>query len=178
MATTWKVAIDGLPPSARKLRKLLAFFAAEDIPVGRVFRLEGPLTDPLERQRAINALRAVHLIMRTKEGRDAVVSIHPLVQAVTREDLGTERARWARAGHDLIAATALTGERCTPMFALYWATYRPATPDLPDAPSAGTVDRHRGGPGRRACHAEGTAPSGTPHVRSRWAATRDRQLDR
>lgn len=91
VATTWQLAIDRLTEPARAMLNVFAFCAPDAIPVHLLF----VKVDELGRHRAIGELRAYSLI--TPAGSDTV-SVHRLVQAVTRDDA------WANTARKLIMA--------------------------------------------------------------------------
>ena len=112
VGTTWTVAMEGLEkeePAAAELLNLLAFLAPDDIPRDLFAKgaehlpdsLAKVVTDELALNPAIAALRHYSLI--TAEG-DAL-SLHRLVQAVTRDRLSEEeRGKWAAATVRLLNA--------------------------------------------------------------------------
>jgi tetratricopeptide (TPR) repeat protein len=114
IATTWTVSVQRLreqTPAAEDLLRLWAFLAAEDIP--RTLptdhpdllseRLAATVRDPLGYQQAIGALRRYSLIRTSQNGE--ALSVHRLVQAVTRHQLSPEQERrWATAALRLVRA--------------------------------------------------------------------------
>jgi hypothetical protein len=80
VATTWQLAIERLSALARRLLNLCAYYAPDAIPVHRLFHAE----DELARHRAIGELHRHSLVGTAGSG---AVSVHRLVQAVTREGL-------------------------------------------------------------------------------------------
>ncbi len=112
LATTWELSFhqaSAYAPAAIELLNICAFFAPEDIP--RSLLLTGvqkllksaalSLADPLIFDDAIIALRKVSLI----EARQDTLSIHRLVQAVTRDRLSADnKKRWAAIATQIITA--------------------------------------------------------------------------
>lgn len=110
--TTWSLAMDRLrdeSPAAGDLLNLGAFLAPEEMPLGLLRagdpehlpeRLAGLVSDPLSLNEARAALRRYSLADVRREG----LSIHRLVQAVTRERLPEEDRRmvWAQAAVRLL----------------------------------------------------------------------------
>jgi tetratricopeptide repeat protein len=94
VATTWQLAIEHLSPEARRFLNLFAFLAPDAIPVRRLFAD----TDELARHRAIGELHRYSLI--TPAGPGAAVTVHRLVQAVTRNQLDTQE--WAATALKLV----------------------------------------------------------------------------
>jgi tetratricopeptide (TPR) repeat protein len=106
IATTWRMALDQLKkdkPAALDLLRLFAFLAPDDIPRDLVEAgkadLPGVLAetaaDPLRLDDALAALRRYSLVEVSGDS----CSVHRLVQAVTRADLGAEgsEGQWAEA---------------------------------------------------------------------------------
>ncbi|MET8141831.1 FxSxx-COOH system tetratricopeptide repeat protein, partial [Sphaerisporangium sp. NPDC005288] len=101
IASTWRVSFDRLAdrsPAAVALFRLAAFLGAEAIPLDRLVPVPGmptelaeALTDPFRRTEATQALREYSL---AKTG-DGLMSIHRMVQAVTRAELAADESRWA-----------------------------------------------------------------------------------
>ncbi|WP_262845867.1 FxSxx-COOH system tetratricopeptide repeat protein [Sphaerisporangium corydalis] len=101
IASTWRVSFDRLAdrsPAAVALFRLAAFLGAEAIPLDRLVPVPGmpaelaeALTDPFRRTEATKALREYSL---AKTG-DGLMSIHRMVQAVTRTELAADESRWA-----------------------------------------------------------------------------------
>ncbi|MGW0192322.1 FxSxx-COOH system tetratricopeptide repeat protein [Nonomuraea sp. NPDC003201] len=101
IASTWRVSFDRLAdqsPAAVALFRLAAFLGAEAIPLDRIVPVSGlpaelteALANPFLRTRATQALREYSL---AKTG-DGLMSIHRMVQAVTRSELAAEEPRWA-----------------------------------------------------------------------------------
>ncbi len=124
VATTWSLAIAALgqdSPAAGLLR-LVAWCAAEDIPLDTLLRPGADLAeagaaesgavviplvlplldDELARDNAVAGLRRYSLISAPRDGR---VSVHRLVQAITRHLLpAADRAAWRRVAAALIEA--------------------------------------------------------------------------
>jgi hypothetical protein len=114
VATTWRLAMDRLPPNAHALLNLLAFYAPDAIPVHRLLTSADPdqidgtedlrplLASGFARHRAIGELYAYSLVGLS--GHDAV-SVHRLVQAVTRSCLtDTAKKDWTNRARSLIIA--------------------------------------------------------------------------
>ncbi len=122
VATTWQLAIDRLSERARTLLNLLAFYAPDAIPVRRLLTSvnEGPLADELAQHRAIGELCAYSLV--TQAGPDAV-TVHRLIQAVTRDQLGADKDDCADTAHELIA-TAMPEEPAAATSLATWAALR------------------------------------------------------
>ncbi len=99
VGTTWSMAFEASreeEPAAAALLDILAFLAPDDIPRDLLAKV---VKDELALNRAITALRHYSLI--TAEG-DAL-SIHRLVQAVTRDRLSEEeKGQWAAAAVRLL----------------------------------------------------------------------------
>jgi tetratricopeptide (TPR) repeat protein len=101
IATTWGVSVDRLTQrsaAALALFRLTAFLAADAIPLARLTAAEGMpsdlaevLADPLPLARATAALGEYSLA----ETADGLLSIHRLVQTVTRAELADEAPHWA-----------------------------------------------------------------------------------
>jgi tetratricopeptide (TPR) repeat protein len=112
IATTWAVSLQQLRqqvPAAEDLLVLCAFLAADDIPRALPAehatllpdRLAATVADPLAYQQAIAALRRYSLV---KTSTDAL-SVHRLVQAVTRQQLDQDQQQhWATAALHLVRA--------------------------------------------------------------------------
>jgi tetratricopeptide (TPR) repeat protein len=133
IATTWTVSLRRLreqTPAAEDLLVLLAFLAADDIPRTLLTqrprrrwrqrrspnsrRLAATLQDPLAYQQVVGALRRYSLIKTSRDGQ--ALSVHRLVQAVTRHQLDRKQERqWVTATLHLLRA---------------------AFPGLPDDPAA------------------------------------------
>jgi tetratricopeptide (TPR) repeat protein len=113
VASTWTLAFTRLQeeaPVAKDLLTLCAFLGPDDISPALLIEHPGELpeplatavADPLEFQKAIAALRRYSLL--TSRGPDSV-SIHRLVQTVTRAQLTVEQARhWVTAAVSLLEA--------------------------------------------------------------------------
>ncbi|WP_170990819.1 FxSxx-COOH system tetratricopeptide repeat protein [Herbidospora galbida] len=101
IASTWRVSFDRLAdrsPAAVALFRLAAFLGAEAIPLDQLVPVTGMpaelaevLKDPFKRVAATKALGEYSL---AKTG-DGLMSIHRIVQAVTRAELGADQTRWA-----------------------------------------------------------------------------------
>ena len=110
VATTWNIAFDEvmqLSSPGADLLNLCAFLAPDDIPVellnlGVQFlpeSLTAVATDPLAFDDAVDPLRRYSLVEITAES----ISVHRLVQAVTRDRLdGDEKKKWAEAAVRII----------------------------------------------------------------------------
>ena len=119
IATTWRVSVDRLAvrsAAAVALFRLSAFLAADAIPLTRLTAVDGmpaelasALTDPLQRRQATAAL-GEYSLARTAGG---LLSIHRLVQAVTRAELGDDARHWAGMAVAVIAA-AFPGDEKDP----------------------------------------------------------------
>jgi tetratricopeptide (TPR) repeat protein len=97
VATTWVLAIEKMSASARLVLDTIAYFAPDSIPVSVLHPL---MDDELALTRAIGELLSHSLVTR---GVKDTITIHRLIQAVTRHRLGdvVEHAVQAR---DLVAA--------------------------------------------------------------------------
>jgi len=104
VATTWEMSfqqVERRSPPAAALLNLCVFLAPDDIPldiVQQAPKLPEPLaeaaSDAVQFDDAIGALRRFSLVSRSGD----VLSVHRLVQAVTRERIAEEaRKRWAAA---------------------------------------------------------------------------------
>ena len=101
IATTWRVSVDRLAQrseAALALFRLAAFLGADAIPLTRLTvtelmppELAAALADPFPLTQATAALGEYSLA----ETADGLLSIHRLVQAVTRAELGNEAPHWA-----------------------------------------------------------------------------------
>ena len=108
--STWRVSMDrlaGRSAAAVTLFRLSAFLAADAIPLARLTavplmpaELAGALADPLQLRQATAALGEFSLA----ETADGLLSIHRLVQAVTRTELGDDERHWASIALATIAA--------------------------------------------------------------------------
>jgi tetratricopeptide (TPR) repeat protein len=111
IATTWRVSVDRLAQrsaAALSLFRLAAFLGADAIPLARLNATESmppelaeALADPFQRVKATAAL-GEYSLAETTEG---LLSIHRLVQSVTRAELGDEGPRWAGIALTTIAAS-------------------------------------------------------------------------
>jgi tetratricopeptide (TPR) repeat protein len=129
VATVWSVSVERLrtrTPAAEDLLCLCAYLAADDIPQSLPAdhpdvlpeRLATTVRDPLGYQRAIAGLLGYSLIKISEEGQR--ISLHRLVQAVTRQQLGTEQQRlWATAALRILRV-AFPDRRGDPQA---WPTY-------------------------------------------------------
>jgi tetratricopeptide (TPR) repeat protein len=114
ITTVWSVSVQRLrdqTPAAEDLVCLCAFLAADDIP--RTLpadhpevlpeRLAATVRDPLRYQQAIGALRSYSLIKTSQDAQ--AMSVHRLVQAVTRQQLDPALQReWVTAALRLLYA--------------------------------------------------------------------------
>ena len=108
--STWRVSMDrlaGRSAAAVALFRLSAFLGADAIPLARLTaiplmpaELAGALADPLQLRQATAALGEYSLA----ETADSLLSIHRLVQAVTRTGLGADEPQWAGIALATIAA--------------------------------------------------------------------------
>ena len=115
VATTWRVSVDRLAQrsaAALALFRLSAFLAADAVPLARLPataqmppELTAALSDPIELSKATAALGEFSLA-ETAEG---LLSMHRLVQAVTRAELGADASHWV--GIALAAITAAFPEQ-------------------------------------------------------------------
>jgi hypothetical protein len=121
VTTTWQMAIDRLPATARALLNVLCFYAPDMIPVHRLLTPPGPaeiafadavelplrvlLDDELARHRAVGDLLAYGLITRIP-ATTMTVSVHRLIQTVTRDYLNTQDTitAWVQAACALLTA--------------------------------------------------------------------------
>jgi DNA-binding SARP family transcriptional activator len=120
VATTWQLAFDRLSPAARALLNVVCFYTPEAIPVHLLFTppnraesrfpdvvepLSVLLDDELARHRAVGELLAYSL-MTPVQGTTLTVSMHRLVQAVTRDQMRAESTTraWVKAAHMLLDA--------------------------------------------------------------------------
>lgn len=111
VVSTWRVSFARLSKessTAADLFRLGAFFAAESIPLASLrsahalsAELMNILTDPFKRRGATRALAEYSLA----ETADGLLSIHRLVQAVTRAELGEDEPRWAGLAMGVIVAS-------------------------------------------------------------------------
>ena len=121
VATTWELAFKRLQQtcaSAVGLLQLLAFYAPDAIPLHLLLRPRPELTGQLshevipvlvplmdDRLAADNAVRALRQYSLVTPAADGSVSVHPLVQAVTADDMTEDLARaWRQAAALLIEA--------------------------------------------------------------------------
>ena len=99
MAATWRISFDKLrteEPGALDLLNLIAWLAPDDIPRDL---LHSTAESPLAFNRTVEALRRYSLV----QTGDGVISVHRLVQEVTRSGLeGAEEKRWAEAAVKLV----------------------------------------------------------------------------
>ncbi|MEV4242628.1 FxSxx-COOH system tetratricopeptide repeat protein [Streptosporangium canum] len=101
VASTWRVSFDrlaGRSPAAVALFRLAAFLGAEEIPLDRLTpvpdmpaELAEALIDPFRRRDATRALGEYSLA----ETGDGLLSIHRMVQTVTRTELAGDEPFWA-----------------------------------------------------------------------------------
>ncbi|MCP2246513.1 FxSxx-COOH system tetratricopeptide repeat protein [Lentzea aerocolonigenes] len=97
VATTWVLAIEKMSASARLVLDTIAYFAPDSIPVSVLRQL---IDDELALTRAIGELLSHSLVTRGAEG---TITVHRLIQAVTRHRLG-ENLDHAVQARDLVAA--------------------------------------------------------------------------
>ncbi|WP_103348825.1 tetratricopeptide repeat protein [Amycolatopsis sp. CA-128772] len=120
VATTWQLAIERLPATARAVLNLLCCYAPDAIPVGLLLappdpayialpaslepRLRPLIEDELARHRAVGELLSYSLFTPTGGRKAAAVDVHRLLQAVNREQLVAEGTAgdWAQAAHELL----------------------------------------------------------------------------
>ena len=110
IGSTWRVSVDRLAqrsPAAVALFRLAAFLGADAIPLDRLSpvplmpaELAETLASPFLLSRATAALGEYSLA----ETADGLLSIHRIVQAVTRSELGEDEPRWAGLALATIAA--------------------------------------------------------------------------
>lgn len=112
VATTWDISFHQVAeqsPSAADLLNLIAFFAPDDIPLdviqaGKEYLpepLAGTVVDPLALNSAIATLGRYSLVERKNDN----LSVHRLVQTVTRDHLTDEsRKQWAEAAINMVNA--------------------------------------------------------------------------
>jgi tetratricopeptide (TPR) repeat protein len=110
IGSTWRVSVDRLAersPAAVALFRLAAFLGADAIPLSRLApapdmpaELAEALGSPFQRTKAMAALGEYSLA----ETADGLLSIHRMVQAVTRSELGPDKSRWAGLALGAIAA--------------------------------------------------------------------------
>ena len=110
VATTWRVSVDRLArrsAAALALFRFSAFLAADAVPLARLPataqmppELAAALADPIELSKATAALGEFSLA----ETVDGLLSIHRLVQAVTRAELGLDASHWASIALAVITA--------------------------------------------------------------------------
>ena len=108
--STWRVSVDHLTrrsSAAVAVFRLAAFLAADAIPLGMLkpvadmpAELSQALANPFQLNKATAAL-GEYSLAETTEG---LLSIHRMVQAVTRADLGDDAPRWAGLALAAIAA--------------------------------------------------------------------------
>ena len=120
VATTWQLAFDRLTPTARALLNVMCFYAPDAIPVHLLFTpphrvetrlpdaaepLRVLLNDELARHRAVGELLAYSL-MAPVRAATVTVSMHRLIQAVTRDQLRAQSTtrEWVKAAHLLLGA--------------------------------------------------------------------------
>ena len=110
IGSTWRVSVDRLAhrsPAAVALFRLAAFLGADAIPLARLApaplmpaELAEALGRPFQRNKATAALGEYSLA----ETADGLLSVHRMVQAVTRAELGDDEPRWAGLAIAAIAA--------------------------------------------------------------------------
>lgn len=124
VATTWVLAIEKMSPSARLILDTIAYFAPDSIPVSVLHPL---MDDELALTRAIGELLSHSLVTRGAEG---TISVHRLIQAVTRQRLG-ESLDHAVQARDLIAA-AMPKRPLNVQTMTIWAQLRSHVPIVVD----------------------------------------------
>ncbi len=113
VATTWKLAFANLPEEAQQFMTLCAFLAPDEIPMS-LFRnntveLPKPLKEVVENALKLNRLKTALKNYSLAEVGNEVVTVHRLVQAVGREQLGEEqRKEWAGTAVLLVSAALTT----------------------------------------------------------------------
>ncbi|WP_169985653.1 FxSxx-COOH system tetratricopeptide repeat protein [Microbispora sp. H10836] len=110
IASTWRVSFERLASqsvAAVALLRLAAFLGAEAIPLSRLAPvpdmpadLAEALADPLRRHDVTRVMGQYSLA----DTEDGLLSLHRMVQAVTRTDLGEEEPRWAGVALATVAA--------------------------------------------------------------------------
>ena len=119
VATTWQMAIDSLPRTARALLNLLCCYAPDAIPVGLLLspneaidlpdeledEIRPLLENELTRYRALGELLCYSLIT-TDSRRATTVNMHRLIQAVSHDQLMADRLGmdWNEAAQSLVDA--------------------------------------------------------------------------
>lgn len=110
VATTWKISVEAVEkdqPAAIELLRLFSYFAPDDIPLAYLIKGSGEMPDNVAfvlkdedgRDEALAALRRYSLANINKDK----ISVHRLVQAVTRSDMALEgERRWAGAAVKLL----------------------------------------------------------------------------
>ena len=103
VATTWDISFEAVReehPAGSELLRLFSFMAPDDIPLNQLVKGSGQLPDILasvlqdedERDEVLATLRRYSLIIRSGD----MISVHRLVQAVTRDRLSDdERKGWS-----------------------------------------------------------------------------------
>ena len=119
IGSTWRVSVDRLAqrsPAAVALFRLAAFLGADAIPLARLApapvmpaELAEALGSPFQRNRATAAQGEYSLA----ETADGLLSVHRMVQAVTRAELDGDEPRWASLALASIA-TAFPGNVSEP----------------------------------------------------------------
>lgn len=110
IGTTWNLAFEQVhqqSPAAVDLLNLCAFLAPDDIPLSIIRdgskRLPEPLATMVQEGRALNRALAALLRYSLIERRDDLLSVHRMVQAVTRDKLDVEsRKLWAGAAVQVV----------------------------------------------------------------------------
>jgi DNA-binding SARP family transcriptional activator len=114
VATTWQLAFDRLTSIARALLNVLCFYAPDAIPVQLLLTpptraesvpepLRVLLDDELARLRAVGELLAYSLLSPVR-ATTTTLSMHRLVQAVTRDQLQDDTREWLKTAHLLLTA--------------------------------------------------------------------------
>ncbi|WP_410672085.1 tetratricopeptide repeat protein [Amycolatopsis sp. cmx-4-68] len=91
LATTWLLAIGKLSPAARQILDTIAYFAPDSIPIPV---LQPLAADEFTLTKAVGELLSHSLVTRGAEGS---ITIHRLIQAVTRHRLGESSDHAVRA---------------------------------------------------------------------------------
>jgi tetratricopeptide (TPR) repeat protein len=149
IATTWTVSLQRLrqqTPAAEDLLMLYAFLAPDDIPRSLPTkhpdmlpeRLAATVRAPLAYQQAIGALRRYSLIKTSEDGN--ALSVHRLVQAVTRQQLNdVQEHQWRTAALHLLRA-AFPNRHTDPDAWPDYARLLPHVVAVTDHASAGDID--------------------------------------
>jgi tetratricopeptide (TPR) repeat protein len=108
--STWRVSVERLAdrsPTALALFRLASFLNADAIPLARLkawpgmpAELADALASPFQLTKATRALSEYSLA----EASDGLLSVHRMVQAVTRTELGGDEPRWSKIALTTISA--------------------------------------------------------------------------